>query len=114
MTDDKPREDASERLLKEKGPQMLEMIRQSLREDNLTSKERQELEKTASMLAGYQLSFWLPTTITRKALMFLFLIIGVFGTLWWSPWFALLVVFGCLFSPRIVGELSVFIGRLSK
>jgi hypothetical protein len=36
---------------------MLELISESLGEDSLTSEQRQELARTASMLAGYRLSF---------------------------------------------------------
>jgi hypothetical protein len=66
------------------------------------------------MLTGYQFAFWLPTTLFRKALMFLFLVIGVVGAFQWSPWFALFILLGCSFSPRTVGEASVFVGKLSK
>ena len=111
MTND---ENAAKHLLKEKGHQMLELISESLRKDSLTPEQRQKLEKTAAMLAGYQMFFWLPTTFLRKALMFLFLIIGIIGTFWWSPWCVLLILFGCSFSPRVVGEVSYFIGRISK
>lgn len=107
------RNDAAKDLLQEKGPQALELIHKSLNDDNLTPEQRQRLEKTAAMLAGYQMSFWLPTTLDRKVLMFLFLALGVFGVLW-SPWFAIFILLCCSFSPRVVGEVSFFIGNLSK
>ena len=107
------RNDVVKDLLQE-GPQVLELIHKSLKDDNLTPEQRQQLEKTAAMLAGYQMSFWLPTTLGRKVLMFLFLALGVFGVFLWSPWFALFILLGCSFSPRLVGEVSIFIGKLNK
>lgn len=110
----KQRNKAVKNLLREKGPQMLELIHKSLRDDSLTTEQREKLERTASMLAGYQMSFWLPTTLGRKVLMFLFLAIGVIGVFQWSPWLGLFILLGCSFSPRIVGEILFFIGKLSK
>lgn len=55
--DAKHGEEAGNHFLREKGPQMLELISESLGEDSLTSEQRQELARTASMLAGYRLSF---------------------------------------------------------
>jgi hypothetical protein len=93
---------------------MLELIHESLRDDNITTELRQELERTASMLAGYQASFWLPPTLGRKVLMVLFLLTGIFGFFQWSPWLGLFILLGCSFSPRIVGELLYFIGSHRK
>jgi len=110
----KQREKATKHVLREKGPQMLKLIQESLKGDSLTSEERGKLENTASMLGGYQMSFWLPPTIVGKVLMFLFLVIGVVGAFQLSPWFGLFVFLGCPFSPRIVGEVLFFVGKLSK
>jgi len=110
----KQRDEAAKHLLKEKGRQMLELIHESLRDDNLTTELRQELERTASMLAGYQASFWLPPTLGRKVLMVLFLLAGIIGFFQWSPWLGLFILLGCSFSPRIVGELLYFIGSHRK
>jgi hypothetical protein len=110
----KQRDEAAKHLLKEKGHQMLELIHESLRDDSLTTEQRQELERTASMLAGYQMSFWLPTSMIRRILMVLFLAVGVIGAFQWNPWFGLFILLGCSFSPRIVGEVLSFIGKLSR
>lgn len=110
----KQRDEAAKRLLREKGRQMLEVIHESLRDDSLTTEQRQQLERTESMLAGYQMSFWLPTTMIRKVLMALFLAVGVIGAFQWNPWFGLFILLSCSFSPRIVGEVLYFIGKLSK
>jgi hypothetical protein len=110
----KQRNEAAKNLLKGKGPQMLELIHKSLRDDSVTTEQRQELERTASMLAGYQMSFWLPTTLGRKVLMVFFLAIGVIGVFQWSSWFGFFILLACSFSPRIVGEVLSFIGKISK
>jgi len=110
----KQHNEAAKHLLIEKGPQILKLIHESLKGDSLTSEERRELERTASMLAGYQMSFWLPTTLIRKVLMFLFLAVGVIGAFQWSPWLGLFILLSFSFSPRIVGEVLSFIGKLSK
>ena len=108
------REEAARHVLNEKGPHMLELIRAELRAGNLTNEQRQDLERSASEIAGYLARFWLPPTLWRKIIMFLSLGIGFLGTILWSPWFALLILNSCLFSPRIVGEVAFFIGKFSK
>ncbi|MDI6764063.1 MAG: hypothetical protein QME83_13675 [Thermodesulfobacteriota bacterium] len=110
----KQSDEAAKHLLKEKGRQMLDLIQESLGDDSLTTEQRQELVRTASMLAGYQMSFWLPTTMLRKVLMILFLAIGVIGAFRWNPWLGLFILLGCSFSPRIVGEVLSFVGKLGK
>jgi len=110
----RPQNEAAKHLLREKGPQMLELIHESLKDDTLTSEQRRELDRTASMLAGYQMSFWLPTTLIRKVLMFMFLAVGVIGAFQWSLWFGLFIILGCSFSPRIVGEILHFVGSHRK
>jgi hypothetical protein len=112
--DAKQGEKAARRVLNEKGPQTLELIREALQEDHLTNEQRQDLERSASEIAGYLARSWLPQALWRKVIMSLSLGIGILGTLLWSPWFVLLVLHGGLFSPRIVGEVSVVIGKLSK
>jgi hypothetical protein len=110
----KQRDGAAKHLLRERGRQMHELIHESLRSDSLTTEQRQELERTASMLAGYQMSFWLPRAPIGKVLMFLSLTVGVIGAFQLSPWFGLFILLGCSCSPRIVGEVLCFIGSHRK
>jgi hypothetical protein len=106
--------EGADHLLKGKGREIVELINQ-LCKDNafLPEKQRQELDRVASMIAGYLMRPWLPGGLTRKVLMFLLLIIGLIGALKWSLWFGLLIIFAATFSPRLVGESLLFIGTLS-
>jgi hypothetical protein len=110
----KQREVAAKNLLREKGPQILESIKQQLRGNSLTTETREKLERGAAMLAGYMMRDWLPPTLWRKVLMFLALAVGVIGGYQWSPWLGLFMLLGCSCSPRVVGEVANFIGKLSK
>lgn len=107
-------EEAAEHLLREKGRHLVEIAHQLSKNDILTYEQRQEWDRVAAMIAGYLCSFWLPSDSLRRILMFLFLAIGVIGTLQWSLWFGLFIILGCTFSPRIVGEVLSFKGTLSK
>lgn len=78
-----------------------------------------ELEKShpglQDQMTGYLLSFWLPQGLWRKVVMFALIVVAVVGTLTTgSLWYLLLLLVACMFSPRIVGILAVFIGNLRK
>jgi hypothetical protein len=103
-----------EKLFREKSGQLIRLLNQMRADDTLTDEFRQELDELASMIAGASFSYWLPRGKTRKFFMFLSLAIGVLGTIQWSGWFALFIVFAVMFSPRILGEVLFFIGSVRK
>ena len=106
--------EAAEQLLRERGKQLLELASQLRKNDSLTSEERQEWGNIAAMIAGYLMSSWLPRTLMRKILMFLFLAVGVIGVVQWSLWFGLLIIVGISFSPRMVGEFLLLVSSHRK
>jgi hypothetical protein len=105
---------AAENLLREKGRQLLDLADRLRKDDTLTYEQRQEFDRIASMIAGYLMSSWLPRTLIRKILMFLFLAVGFIGVVQWSLWFGLFIILGAAGSPRIVGEVLYFIGTLYR
>jgi hypothetical protein len=107
-------EEVAKRILKEKSREILELISQLRDDDTLPENLRQQFDTTAAMIAGYLMHAWLPTTLIRKILMFLFFIIGIIGIVKWSLWFGLFIVFGAAFSPRIVGEVAYLFGSLRR
>lgn len=64
-------------------------------------------------LAAYALSFWLPHDWFRRFLMALTFGVG-FLKVWDNPWYFLLILFSLMFSPRIVGEVARFLGRIHR
>ena len=78
-----------------------------------------ELEQVSTglkaQMAGYLLSPWLPHGAIRKIIMIiiaLFALIG--GVKFGQKLFFLLLILLPIFSPRIVGEVSLFIEKLSR
>ena len=75
---------------------------------------QEQIKLANARLAGYMLRNWLPDCPIRKAIMLGLFVLGVYGIaidnsnliLWW-----LLIP---LFSPRAVGEVAVFAGRVSR
>ncbi len=90
---------------------LLEEINNELITQPLTPGQRCELERHAAGLAGALLSPWLPVTWARRLIMAAIFILGVqqawIGNyqvmFWW--------LFLPLFSPRIVGECALFMGK---
>lgn len=97
---------------RENWPEAVTKIHELLESDSISDDEKDRLRNISAMMSGYLLSFWLPKGIIRKTLMFMSFIIGIIGILQWSAWFLLFVFLGCCFSPRIIGEVSYFIGKL--
>lgn len=93
-------------------PEAVTKIHELLEIDSISEDEKERLRNISAMMSGYLLSFWLPKGIIRKILMFMSFLVGIIGTFQLSPWFLLFVFLGCCFSPRIIGEVSLFIGKL--
>jgi hypothetical protein len=68
-----------------------------------------------AQMAGYLLRPWLPHGATRKIIMIIIVIVALIGGVKYGQnlFFLLLLLLPC-FSPRIVGEISLFIGKLSN
>ena len=81
---------------------------------NLTDEEKAKFEQLKSQLAGAMLSSWLPADSTRKVIMLMLFLIGLYGIIKINILFVLLWLILGFFSPRIVGEVTVFLGKMFK
>ena len=92
----------------------LEEVTELLKDETLSAEERHTLEMHQARLAGVLLRPWLPFDWGRRLIMIGILAFDVYGLvvenyqvfLWW-------LLLPC-FSPRIVGEVSYFLGKLSR
>lgn len=96
----------------ERAKSVLTQVRGELARHDLTAEQRAELEKHANALSGALMSPWLPVDWPRRLLMAAIFLLGLqqasvgnYQPFIW--WLAL-----PLFSPRIMGELAYFFGRL--
>ena len=93
--------------------QSLEKIHQRLDTEPLTKAQRDQLQDHAYALAGKLLNPWFPLDWTRRLLMLGIFALGIEESvrgnyqplLWW-----LLLP---MFSPRLMGELAYFAGKLA-
>ncbi len=66
-----------------------------------------------NQISGYVLSKWLPNGVGRKIIMLALLLLGIYGLFFGSHWFLISWAIIPIFSPRIVGEVATFFGRIS-
>lgn len=95
-------------------PEAVTKINKLLESDSFTDEEKEQLREISATMSGYLCSFWLPRGIIRKILMFVSFAIGILGIFQWSLWLLFFILLGCCFSPRIIGEISYFIGKLQS
>ena len=78
-----------------------------------------EMEKVSpgikAKMSGYLLSPWLPRGISRKLIMLIILIVAIIGCFFYGkPLLLILLLLLPLFSPRIAGEIALFMGNRQK
>ena len=78
--------------------------------ENESDKDR--LATVEAMLAGYQLSFWLPGG-WRNIIMLVIVVFAVLGGFLVHWYWVFLLLWATSFSPRLVGKVAFFIGFLS-
>jgi len=78
----------------------------------LTEEQQEEFPKLKASLAGVLMSSWLPADFGRKTIMLVIFLVAVLGAFIANGKFLLLLLLLPLFSPRMMGELMVFIGRM--
>ena len=91
------------------------VIKKVMEDKELADELEQVSPGLKAQMAGYLLSPWLPHGAIRKIIMIiiaLFALIG--GVKFGQKLFFLLLILLPIFSPRIVGEVSLFIGKLSR
>jgi hypothetical protein len=72
-------------------------------------------ENIESALAGQVMSAWLPIGLIRKLVFFTLLLFSAIGIATESHWYHfLLIMIAAIMSPRLVGEIAYFFGKLSS
>jgi VIT1/CCC1 family predicted Fe2+/Mn2+ transporter len=92
-----------------------ENISNLLVDETLSTEERNKLETIKLQIAGSLMRSWLPAGIGRKLIMAALILVVAYFVIQ-SMYLAAIVtmVLLCLFSPRVVGEATLFMGRLNK
>lgn len=91
---------------------VLEKITQALKEGNLSEDEKLNLELSKTQLSGQLLSIWWPFDWTRRSIMVALFLVGLYGLIQGNTHFLWAWPALVLFSPRMVGEISFFIGKI--
>ena len=92
----------------------LKEVTNALVDETLSPEERQELENHKASLSGALLSPILPTGKVRMFIMFSCFVLGTsafYTDYEFLVWFLLI---GCSFSPRLIGEIAVLLGRFTR
>ena len=93
---------------------VLEELNNELQNENLTQEQKKEIELHKARISGTLMSIWLPIGITRKILMLSFFLIGLLGFFTQYEWLIWSILISGSFSPRLVGEISYYLGKMSK
>ena len=92
----------------------LKEVTDALGDETLSLEDRQELENHKASLSGALLSPILPTGKVRMFIMFSCFVLGTsafYTDYEFLVWFLLI---GCSFSPRLVGEVAMLVGRFQR
>ena len=92
----------------------LQEVTDALDDETLSLEDRQELENHKASLSGALLSPILPTGKVRMFIMFSCFVLGTsafYTDYEFLVWFLLI---GCSFSPRLVGEVAMLVGRFQR
>lgn len=67
-------------------------------------------------IAGQLLSSWLPSGLLRKFIFFTVIIVAMYEFIFangkWYGFFLILIA--CIMSPRVVGGIAYFLGKISR
>jgi hypothetical protein len=91
----------------------LDEVTEHLKGDDLTIEQREELEILQAKLSGGLLSIWFPMGIGRKLIMVVIFLVGIYGLVIGNHYFLFSWIILPMFSPRLMGEVSYFMGRIS-
>lgn len=92
--------------------QQYETVKKIMEHPEITDEMEKVSPGIKSKMAGYLLSPWLPISWTRRIIMVIIIIVAIFR-ISISLWFLLLFLLP-LFSPRIVGEIVRFFGKINR
>lgn len=93
--------------------ELFKQMSDELKVANLTDEEKKEYEVTLAKLAGAISSPWLPMGDLQRFIVVLIILLVVVRANSENHLVYLLLVLP-LFSPRIVGEIAVFVGRIKS
>ena len=89
-------------------------IAELLKDSTLAPEDRQKLETIQAGLSGALLHSWLPFDWKRRLIMATLFVVGVIGLLGGNSYLLLAWLTLPVFSPRAMGELAFFLGRISR
>ena len=80
------------------------------------SKEQEDLDVAMAKLSGHLMSSWIPHGALRRVIFFFLIAFGVFGVLTSSDNFLHYssLILATVMSPRLMGELAYFLGKVSR
>ncbi len=91
---------------------LFEVLSKLEKTGTLTGEQQKEFSDLKAKLAGVLLSSWLPMDSRRKYIMLIIFFVAICGTLAGIPRFLFLLLILPLFSPRMMGEVVMFFGRI--
>lgn len=92
----------------------IEVLQEAIDDGSLQGEARMEAERTVNMAAGRLLSVWLPTGWGRRVIMLILLLFGLYGLIIGKLLFLICWLIAVTFSPRIMGEVSFLLGRITR
>ena len=92
----------------------LKEVTDALGDETLSLEDRQELENHKASLSGALLSPILPTGKVRMFIMFSCFVLGTSAFYTDYEFLVWFLIIGCSFSPRLVGEVAMLVGRFQR
>jgi hypothetical protein len=92
----------------------IKVLQKAIQDGTLQGEDRIKAERTVDMAAGRLLSVWFPVGWGRKVIMLVLVLFGFYGLIIEKPLFLICWVIAVMFSPRIVGEVSFFLGKITR
>lgn len=92
----------------------IEELQKAIQDGTLQGEARIEAERTIDMAAGRLLSVWLPVGWSRRVIMLVLFLFSLYGLIIGKPLSLICWVIAVMFSPRIMGEVSFFLGKITR
>jgi len=91
-----------------------EHVQWMIKDEKLREDLQRSHFKIVAARAGYLVQPWLPVDALRRVLLFGFVVAGLILGMFLHPLYLLLLVVGAAHSPRIVGEVAHYWGRVLR
>jgi hypothetical protein len=89
-------------------------LHKAIDDGTIKGEARINAERTIAEASGFLLSFWLPVGWGRRIIMLVLIFVGFYGLFIGKTILVISWAIAVLFSPRIVGEVAYFFGRLTR